>query len=117
MNAQQTQHVPSRRNRWGGSAGAGGTNLHASVAAIAAVNLLARRPLSWLADLERDVPIEIWCETGGSGDDLRLVLENGHTVEAQVKKGLHRGAEQWDTKMPFSLPKFQALVFVNQRKP
>ncbi|RQP25387.1 hypothetical protein DZC73_11230 [Albitalea terrae] len=70
-------------------------NLHARVAAVAAVHLLGRRPLGWLKELEVDVPVEIWCETNGPGDDLRFVLANELVVEAQAKKGLTRGEELW----------------------
>ena len=84
-----------RKNVSGGSAVAGGTNFHARVATVAAAYLLARRPLGWLKELELDIPKEIWCETNGPGDDLRLVLANGSVVEAQAKKGLSRGNDLW----------------------
>lgn len=85
----------ARVNASGGSAAAGGMNLHARMAAVAAVHLLGQRPLGWLKELEVDTPIEVWCETNGPGDDLRLVLANGSVVEAQVKKGLARGDDLW----------------------
>lgn len=92
---QQLAGTAGRENASGGSAAAGGMNLHARVAAVAAVNLLGRRQLGWLKELEIAPPVEIWCETNGPGDDLRFVLENTVVVEAQVKKGLRRGADLW----------------------
>lgn len=87
----------ARTNPSGGSAAAGGMNLHARVAAVAAVRLLGRQELGWLKGLEVDTPLEIWCETNGPGDDLRLVLANNLIVEAQIKKGLTRGNDLWIT--------------------
>lgn len=87
--------LTTRANASGGSAAAGGMNLHARVAAVAAVYLLGQRPLGWLKELEHDTPTEIWFETNGPGDDLRLVLSSGLVVEAQVKKGLGRGDDLW----------------------
>ncbi|MBV7489862.1 hypothetical protein [Pseudomonas sp. PDM30] len=70
-------------------------NLHARVAAVAAVHLLGHRRLGWLKEMEVDIPVEIWCETNGPGDDLRFVLANNLVVEAQAKKGLKRGEDLW----------------------
>ena len=84
-----------RANASGGSAAAGGMNFHARVAAVAAVHLLGHRRLGWLKEMDVDIPIDIWCETNGPGDDLRFVLANHLVVEAQVKKGLKRGEDLW----------------------
>lgn len=95
MTQPQAAGTAERANASGGSAAAGGMNLHARVAAVAAVHLLGRRQLSWLKNLEIDTPVEIWCETNGPGDDLRFVLANNLVVEAQAKKGLTRGEDLW----------------------
>lgn len=92
---QQSAGAEERANASGGSAAAGGMNLHARVAAVAAVHLLGHRQLGWLKELEIDTLAEIWCETNGPGDDLRFVLANDLVVEAQVKKGLKRGEDLW----------------------
>lgn len=84
-----------RMNVSGGSAAAGGMNLHARVAAVAAVHMLAHQQIRWLKDLDADTPCEILFETGGPGDDLQFVIEHGLVVEAQVKKGLTRGDDLW----------------------
>lgn len=95
MTQAQASGRAERANPAGGSAAAGGMNLHARVAAVAAVHLLGRRQLGWLKELEVDIPDEIWCETNGPGDDLRFVLANDVVVEAQAKKGLTRGEDLW----------------------
>lgn len=95
MTQPQAAGTAERANASGGSAAAGGMNLHARVAAVAAVHLLGRRQLGWLKELEIDTPVEIWCETNGPGDDLRFVLANDLVVEAQAKKGLTRGEDLW----------------------
>ncbi|SHN44831.1 hypothetical protein SAMN05192549_12715 [Duganella sacchari] len=97
MTRRNVINATKRENAAGGSAAAGGMNFHARVASVAAAHLLANRRLGWVKDLEVDTPIEIWCETNGPGDDLRFVLANGLVVEAQVKKGLSKGADLWTT--------------------
>lgn len=76
MTRPQTAGRAERANASGGSAAAGRMNLHARVAAVAAIHLLGRRRLGWFKELEVDTPVEIWCETDGPGDDLRFVLAN-----------------------------------------
>lgn len=99
-----------RANASGGGAAAGGMNLHARVAAVAAVHLLGRQSLRWLKELEVDTPVEIWCETNGPGDDLRLVLANGQVVEAQAKKGLTRGEDLWTALGPLAQGIYQESI-------
>lgn len=82
-------------NRSGGAAGAGGLNFQAAVGAVALVQLARGAPLLWLDDLVHDVPVLVDAETGGGGDDIRLLLEDGRSVEVQVKKGLRSGPELW----------------------
>ena len=80
----------------GGSAATGGINFQAAVTAIAAVHLSRGIALNWLPGLVLDVPVSLLAETGGSGDDIRLVLKDGQLVEAQVKRGLAAGARLWE---------------------
>ena len=80
----------------GGSATTGGINFQAAVTAIAAVHLSRGIALNWLTGLVLDVPVSLLAETGGSGDDIRLVLKGGQLVEAQVKRGLAAGARLWE---------------------
>lgn len=80
----------------GGSATTGGINFQAVVTAIAAVHLSRGIALNWLPGLVLDVPVSLLAESGGSGDDIRLVLKDGQLVEAQVKRGLAAGARLWE---------------------
>ncbi|MCR8826959.1 NACHT domain-containing protein [Pseudosulfitobacter koreensis] len=43
-----------------------------------------------------DIPVGIWAESEGPGDDLRLELVDGRVAEVQAKKGLQRGAALWE---------------------
>lgn len=81
--------------RVGGAATAGGMNFQATVSAIAYSHLLADRPLKWLSGLIDDIPALIKAETGGSGDDIGIVMQSGDYVEVQVKKGLRKGNKLW----------------------
>jgi hypothetical protein len=81
----------------GGAAASGGMNFQAAVTAIAYVYMARGRPLSWLDKVAEDVPISVEAETGGAGDDIRLLLKSSETVEVQVKKGLRLGAELWNS--------------------
>jgi hypothetical protein len=96
-----------RGGRAGGPAAAGGMNFQAAVTAIAAVHIARGRPLNWLSGLVDDTPVSLWSETGGPGDDLRLVLRRGDKIEVQVKKGLKAGKELWDalTNLAFGIHK------------
>ncbi len=95
--AQASTKQRKKPFRAGGAATAGGMNFQASVTAIACSHLLADRPLNWLPGLVADTPDRIEAETGGSGDDIGIVLQGGDTVEVQVKKGLSKGNKLWWT--------------------
>lgn len=84
---------PDRRG--GGTGIAGGTDLHAMALVLAAIALMRGSKLGWLDKIANDVPVAVTAETGGSGDDIGLELEDGTRVEVQSKKGLQRGAELW----------------------
>jgi len=72
-------------------------NFQAAVSAIAYVYMARGQRLSWLEKMTEDVPVAVDAETGGAGDDIRLLLKSGETVEVQVKKGLRSGNELWDS--------------------
>ena len=42
-----------------------------------------------------DVPVAVWAETDGPGDDIRIELRNNEVAEVQVKKGLQKSANLW----------------------
>lgn len=81
----------------GGAATGGGINFQAAVSAIACVYMARGQQLSWLEKVAEDVPVAVDAETGGAGDDIRLLLKSGEIVEAQVKKGLKSGSKLWDS--------------------
>ncbi|MGY0791980.1 hypothetical protein ACW7BJ_21640 [Azospirillum argentinense] len=85
------------RRQAGGAATGGGMNFQAATTAIACIYMVRERPLLWLDTLVDDTPIAIDAETGGAGDDIRLLLKDKRTVETQVKKGLRSGNELWET--------------------
>ncbi|AQU82828.1 hypothetical protein BV504_09560 [Halomonas sp. 'Soap Lake  len=62
--------------------------------AIAGVHLLRGTPLGWLP--VADVPVAVWAESEGAGDDVRLELSTAVSAEVQAKKGLNRGPALWD---------------------
>lgn len=78
----------------GGTAAAGGINFQAAVTAIAGAHLLRGTPLGWLP--VADVPVAVWAESEGAGDDVRLELSSAVSAEVQVKKGLNRGSALWE---------------------
>lgn len=78
-----------------GAAPASGLNFQAIVTAIAAVHLLDGSPIGWLDELAHDVPLAIWAESGGPGDDVRLELAID-AVEVQAKSGLRADDKLWD---------------------
>ena len=55
------------------------------------------RPLRWLNKLVDDTPVAVDAETGGPGDDSRLVLKEAQIVEVQVKGGLRAGTKLWNS--------------------
>lgn len=95
MTGTSTIEVGKRRSG-GGSANAGGMNFQAAATAIAYVALARGRPLGWLGNIEEDIPVAIEAETESGGDDLRLELASGASVEIQVKKGLKKGKHLWE---------------------
>lgn len=71
-------------------------NFQAAVTAIATIYMARGRPLLWLNKLIDDTPVTVDAETGGAGDDIRLFLKDGKTVEVQVKKGVRVGDALWE---------------------
>ncbi|NTU73658.1 NACHT domain-containing protein [Candidatus Roizmanbacteria bacterium] len=83
----------------GGSATAGGINFQAAVTAIIEIHIAAGVKLEWLAGIVNDIPLEVSAETGGAGDDIGILFEDGTSAEVQVKQGLSRGQKMWDALM------------------
>lgn len=81
----------------GGAATGGGMNFQADVTAIAYVYMARGQQLSWLENVVDDLPVAVDAETGGAGDDIRLLLKSGEIVEVQVKKGLKAGEPLWNS--------------------
>lgn len=77
----------------GGTAAGGGINFQAAVTAIAGAHMLRGSAIGWLP--ASDVPVAVWAESEGAGDDLRLELATGRNAEVQDKKGLNRGKALW----------------------
>lgn len=86
----------NRINTSGGAATGGGINFQAATIAIAYLYMARGQQLSWLNDLVADIPVSVATETGGSGDDIRILLGSGDVIEAQVKKGLQKGSRLWE---------------------
>src|SRR5665811_1267500 len=82
-------------NTAGGSAAAGGINFQAAVTAIAEVHVASGAALLWLHGIANDIPTAVSTETGGPGDDIRLLLQNGSLVEAQIKRNVSAGDRLW----------------------
>nr|WP_141657178.1 hypothetical protein [Thiocapsa sp. KS1] len=78
----------------GGTATGGGINFQAAVTAIAGAHLLRGTPLGWFP--VRDVPVAVWAESEGAGDDVRLEFSPDISAEVQAKKGLKRNAKLWE---------------------
>jgi len=95
--ASVTEPSNKRRRVAGGAATGGGINFQAAVSAIAYVYMARGQKLSWLEKVVEDVPVAVWAETGGPGEDIRLLLKSGEIIEAQVKKGLSSGRKLWDS--------------------
>ena len=85
---------PDRRG--GGTGNAGGTDFHAMAMVVAGVHVMHGTRIGWLENVVSDIPTAIRAETGGPGDDVGLVLDDGSIVEVQAKKNLQRGSELWD---------------------
>lgn len=90
-----SRKTDSKRRVAGGAATGGGINFQAAVTTIAFSYMLRGRPLKWVEGLHDDVPVSVAAETGGSGDDIRLLLRGGKSCEIQVKRGLHSGDDLW----------------------
>lgn len=78
----------------GGAAGGGGFNFQARVTAYIYSHVLAGRPMNFAANWS-PVPLAVWAESGGPGDDLRVECEDGSVLEIQVKRGLRVGENFW----------------------
>lgn len=89
----------AKPRRAGGAATGGGMNLQAAVIAIGFIHMARGRQLGWLEGLVDDAPIAVDAETDGAGDDVRLLLGQGKTVEVQVKKGLRATIDLWDAML------------------
>ena len=83
------------RRQAGGAAAGGGLNFQAAVTAIALIYMLRAQPIRWLENLAHDLLVGVEAETGTGGDDIRLVVAGGETIEVQVKKGLRATDELW----------------------
>lgn len=81
------------RGGQGGPGAGGGMNFHSAVLAAAAVHMLRGTSTGWLEEEATAVPVAVWAETKGPGDDIRLEFDKGKTAEAQVKRGLRVGDE------------------------
>lgn len=75
-----------------GSGGDVGYDYQADGTAFVAVHGISGQPLGWFDDFN-DVPSEWSAETGGAGDDLRVVTREGHVIEVQAKHALKRGED------------------------
>lgn len=79
-----------------GTAPGGGVNFQANATAIVAVHILRGVQMGWMDGVTSDLPVAVWAESGLSGDDIRVELANGKTLEIQVKKGLSRSNKLWE---------------------
>lgn len=82
----------------GGPAAMGGLNFQAAATAIALVACATGRSLDWWG-AQSTIPIDVWSETGGAGDDIRLVLTDGRKAEVQAKRRLRVGTDMWEAIM------------------
>lgn len=88
--------MSNSQNRAGGSVTTAGINFQAAISAIACIYMVRGQPLLWLNGLVEDIPVAIDAETGGAGDDLRVLLKSGEIVDVQVKKGLKADGNLWN---------------------
>lgn len=79
----------------GGSGGGGGYRYQALAAAYLGAHALACHPLNWVGTVEA-VPVAVWAESGGAGDDLRVEFVSGADLEIQAKKGQKKNAKLWE---------------------
>lgn len=85
----------SEKKSGGGTAIGGGVNFQAITTAIVAVHILRGTPIGWLDGVHYDIPLAVWAESEGPGDDIRIEFKDNVIGEAQVKKGLQRGKALW----------------------
>lgn len=97
--SRDDQDMRGRRHGAGGAAAGGGLNFQAAITAICLVYMIRERPLRWLDTLVHDQVVLVESETGEGGDDIRLRLAGGETVEVQAKKGLSATKKLWTALM------------------
>lgn len=85
----------SSRGRGGGPAGGGGFNFQARATALIYAHVLAGSPLNFAVG-RYPMPLAVWAETEGPGDDVRVECEGGVVVEIQAKRGLGADKRLWD---------------------
>jgi energy-coupling factor transporter ATP-binding protein EcfA2 len=78
-----------------GSGGNGGYEYQARVTAYVAAHILTQQKLGWIEHSNPDIPIAVAAETNGPGDDIKITLEDGTTVEVQVKHRLQKNEKFW----------------------
>jgi hypothetical protein len=94
--------IKSRKNVSGGSAGAGGYGFQASAIAYVASYILAKKPLEWIEHFAPDIPVSVATETGKIGDDLKIILKGGISIELQAKTGISKGEKFWNALLDLS---------------
>lgn len=96
------QGEPSKK-KGGGSAFGGGARFQTDVTAIVGVHILRGAPLGWLEAVCNDVPVAVWAESEGPGDDLRIELIDDGIVEIQAKKGLDSRKKLFAALLPICI--------------
>lgn len=99
---QERTTKPQPKKKGGGTAVGGGVNFQADVTAIVGVHILRGTALNWLDGICTDIPIAVWAESEGPGDDLCIELEDNTRIEVQAKKGLARGPNLWNALLPIA---------------
>lgn len=94
--SSSTSSDSSTKKSGAGTAPGGGINFQANATAIVAVHILRGVQMGWMDGVTNDLPVAVWAESGLSGDDIRVELANGKTLEIQVKKGLSRSNKLWE---------------------
>lgn len=100
-----------------GSGGDTGYDFQADAIAYVAAHALSGQPLSWFDD-HKDIPSAWLAETGGPGDDTRIINTEGLTIELQAKHGLQKGEEYNVTFRKLinglhSFPQLRAVLLVD----